>query len=49
MENNETDIICNYAGEGVGMINSIDSAYDLILGIENDAIATIKTMSGIIK
>lgn len=41
-------LISTYAGEGVGEINSIDTAYDLINQIEIEAIETIKRLHGII-
>ena len=41
-------LISTYSGEGVGEINSIDTAYDLINQIEIEAIETIKRLHGII-
>ena len=41
-------LICTYAGEGVGEINSFSTAYDLIKQIEIEAIDTIKRLHGII-
>jgi nitronate monooxygenase len=46
---NDTAVVTNYSGEGVGEINSIESAYELVLQMEIDAISTIQRLQGIIR
>jgi hypothetical protein len=48
MEKSDSKIITNYAGEGIGEINSIAAAYDIIMQIERDAVATIKRLNKIV-
>jgi hypothetical protein len=48
MEGTQTAVITNYSGEGIGEINSIVSAYELILQIESDAIATIRMLQQLV-
>ena len=47
-EKSNEKIIPTYAGEGVGEIDSIDSAYDITLRIEEEAICTMEKLKSIV-
>ena len=47
-ERSNEKIIPTYAGEGVGEIDSIDSAYDITLRIEEEAICTMEKLQSIV-